>query len=187
MDDVVAFVRAYLEDEFQAQMASLVERNYDVLTEKVRKVDAYFRVASGISSGIGRPRFLPESLFSRMRTQAQRTVPRRLFAIVHHDHPDHGKLYRAVCGSGIIGSEQNFSEMLYVGNLGDGLKILTRLAVCATCGGSGQHRGEKCPDCAATGWLHRSGARFSELGRRSGVLHLEAPADPAQQELYQAL
>jgi hypothetical protein len=187
MDDAVAFIKAFLEDEYQAQVASLTERNYDVLTEKVRKVDSYFRLSSGISSGIGRARFLPESLFSRMRSQVQRLTRRRLFAVVRHDHPDHGPLYRAVCGSAVVGADQKFAEMLYVGDLGEGLRILTRLAVCTTCGGTGAHRGEKCPDCAATGWLHRSGMRFEELGKRAGVLALEAPADEGHKALYEAL
>ncbi len=187
MENAVAFVNAFLADEFAAQKSVSFERNYDLVTDKVRKVDAYFRLASGISSGIGRPKFLPETMLNRLRNQGDRMEQRRLFVMVQHEQPDMGRLFRCVLSGGTIGANDNFAESLWLGNLGDGLQILTRLAVCVTCNSTGLHRGEKCPDCGASGWLHRGGVRIPDPGRLSEVGRFIAPVDPVQKEIYDAM
>jgi len=187
MDDAVAFVNAFLDDEIAAQKAVSFERNYDVVTDRVRKVDAHFRLASGISSGIGRPKFLPESLLNRLRNQGDRTERRQWFLIVQHEQPDMGRLFRCILSSGTVGSNENFHESLWMANLGDGLQIVTRLALCTTCNGTGNHRGEKCPDCGDLGWLHRGGVRIPDPGRLSLVHRALEPADAVHKELYSAL
>jgi hypothetical protein len=188
MDDVIEFLRSLVDAEYRARRANFGEPDDDKFLTLVRAWDAMF--GGDLRSGLSRPHDEPAAKYTSEKNVAAagRQRARSIFAVARYKHGG-TDLYRAWMGDtelrrGVEGIPENF----YVARDGGALKVVALYMVCSKCFGAATlPDGETCPSCDGTGWVHRRGTEWGDLGPILELRKLQAPTDPRYQRAYEAL
>lgn len=189
MENVVAFMKAFIIADYEARRAVYSAHSQSEFDEKVRALDAFFDQTHG-AMGFQRPWNYVDPSDQSKRASTRRemladTRPRTLFLIRHYDHQEFGALSRCYVDDGTAGEHTLYLESVFVANTPKGLRIVARWGVCVACLGSGRQGEEACSSCGGTGWEPAGGATLGELGPVTKVERFEAPTDPASLADYQ--
>jgi hypothetical protein len=189
MDQVVDFLRAFLQADYRMQYGKLSEPDDAKFMALVRAADVFYD-GKDFGSGGSRMDDKPASLYASesYRKAAAELHPAPLFAVAEYQHGK-GPLYRAWTGMDTTGPRgTSLFYNYYVQPRQGALKIVARYTICTTCLGAGSTaEAPTCRACRGEGWEHRGGARFKLLGRLVAVRKLAAPTDPLSQAAYQAI
>ena len=170
MDKAVAFIRTYIEKEYDTEIAHYTERDDSVFKAKLTELNKMY--AAGLTSEIYRPKGVPESRFKRWQKQLEQTQKRVLFQVKKYNHPDHESLYRFYLSSTQLGDDTYFT-CFYLANTENGLKIVSQYNV-----SSDQGNG--------ISWNWRGGLKLDKLGELVEVRKFQAPTDPEHLKEYEA-
>lgn len=188
MDDVIEFLRTLVDAEYRARLANFTEPDDDKFRKLVQAWDAMF--GGDLRSGLSRPHDEPASKYTSPKNvaAAERQHARSIFAVARYKHGQ-TDVYRAWMGDtelrrAIEGMPENF----YVARNGGALEIVSLYMVCGKCYGAATlPDGQRCPSCDATGWVHRRGTQWDDLGPILELRKLQAPTDPRYQRAYDAI
>jgi hypothetical protein len=184
MDEVIGFIKQFIQAEYEAEVARFSEPDYDVFSEKAERVDACY--VPDLYGTVSRPMSLPAAVFEKMKRQAAEVTPRVLFEIRQYQHPKLGALYRCYLSDRRRRPEgTSYFDNKFVASTEEGLKIIASYERCDACQGSGKVDGERCRECELEGWRMGAGAKLRALGPLVERRKLTPPTDPQDLPLYE--
>lgn len=128
MDDVIEFVRRFIDAEYRALRASYVEPDEARYREVAREAEGMLDSRPGwpMSLGFGRPPNPDAARLASMRSAAEQFTPRTLFAVRRIEHPKLGPLFVAVVSSFDKDGGGEYDERWVVRRSEGGPRIIAR-------------------------------------------------------------
>lgn len=165
MDEVVAFITYFIEQEhcaFRAAAEERDERRYAAQRDIVGRMYGGF-----LTTGVSRPNDPDEQWFEQGPCYLAGIRPRALFQIKAYAHLLYGVLYRCYVSDTARASDTYFAS-LYVARKRAGLRIVAEYGIAR----------------ARRDWVFRGGERVLPLGALVGLRQFQPPAHPLDQAEY---
>lgn len=183
MDEVVNYVNAFLNAEYEALVAQYTERDDRVFQAK-RAIVSQF-LMSGIPSDLDRPLQPDDEWFERGKERVENgsLMPRTLFQIKVYDHPNFDKLYRAYVSLPLRprGKRLAYFTNFFISSTQNGYKIVSRYNLDLL-----PERDNVLFEDGNLAWVWRGGEKLTTLGKLIDVLKFRNPDDPQHLAEYQA-
>lgn len=184
MEDIIAFMQAFVAKEYEAYRTLYAEREYAVFAQRRRELDRFFSWFRG-----GPPYRFPDQSdeeFDAAKAALDNIRPRTLFQIKQYEHPVLGNLYRSYTSDTLSTDATNYFANFFVAYDGTDRRIVAEYLVCLICQGSGEVDEDICPECNGEGWEHFGGIELDleNLGPLIAVRRLQPPDSHAQRMDY---
>ncbi|KAB8139997.1 hypothetical protein F8S13_25965 [Chloroflexia bacterium SDU3-3] len=166
MEEVIAFIKDFIEQEYLAFRASALERDEEAYEAQRDIVDSMY--GAGLTTEVNRDPEPSEDWFADADRYLGDINPRTLFQIKAYDHPEYGTLYRCYVSSYSKWSP-SYSSSLYVARRKSGLRIIARYNIA-------ENRKD---------WNYRGGQRIEPLGDLIEVRQFQPPSDPVDRAEYE--
>lgn len=174
MDEVMAFLREYIEKEYEAERASFTERDEAKFTERLVALHPYYE--GNLRTGLSRPIEFTDAEWERRRAKAGEVIPRNLFQVKRYRHPRFGDVYRAYVSFTKTYGAGTCNYSMFVREIDGALKVFALYHMCHTCYGTGSDDGDACADCRGRGWTWATGHDFGgDFGSLVEVRKLQPP------------
>lgn len=163
LDDVVAFVNEFVEDEHRALKARCTERDFLKFLMAVKPVQARF--LKGLDANVDRSMNPGQKFWDDAPQKLASTVARPIYAGNTDASFDYGVFQR-----------------LWIDEREGALRIISREVKCTTCSGEGS----PCADCSATGWQYRAGGEhISGVAKADEIRRLQPPSASTDLQLIE--
>jgi hypothetical protein len=131
MDEIIEFVKRFIDAEFRALRASYLEGDEQKYGELVRNAEAMLESRPGwpMSLGFGRAPNPDTQWLESMRTAAEQFVPRALFVVRRVEHPVRGPLYVAIVSSTDRDGGGEYDERWAIEPRGSSPRIVARQTI----------------------------------------------------------
>lgn len=180
MEEVLAFLEAFVKEEYETIIALHTEPNDDIFEAKCSRLNNL--LVKDLDSELYRSSAKNlESVEKVLRTYQ----PRILFQVKQYNHPIFHELYQAYMSSTWRGSNHYFTSF-FIGKVANSLKVLAQYNICNECNGTGWQDDYHCEECNGFGWNWRGGFKLKELGKLVDVCKFQPPDNPTQITEYKA-
>ncbi|PSN17900.1 hypothetical protein C7271_15335 [filamentous cyanobacterium CCP5] len=154
MDTAIAFIRNFIQAEYEALIAVYTNPEDGVVDEKIRQAEEYFYIKPNhiMSLGFGRAPGMTEEDVIEMADEASDFQPRTLFQGKHYKHASLGDLYRFYASSYHDMPLLAYNSSFYVASLDTELKIISKYVISI---GGNKKRLE---------WEYLCGTKINQLG-----------------------
>jgi hypothetical protein len=171
MDEVIDFLRDYIETEYQILLVRYSERDEQLFLGQLAQIKPF--LAPGVESNLERPP-PDEDWFTigKKMIAGGAVAPRTLFQVKMYRHSEHGDLYRAYVSdtSRPRGKRSNYFANFFVAPVLQQLKIISRYDLDIL----PDQKGERF-EAQGLSWIWHSGLTIEELGTLIEVRKLQVP------------